>query len=88
MTDRAEVAKILANVPGAKCSHCNGTGKVPALPLTVGAVMREMRIARGRTIRSMAKKLEITSVHLSDLEHGRKEWTEELLRAFAKEMRK
>ena len=39
-----------------------------------GAALREMRLRRKVTVRTMAKRLGISASYLCDLEHGHRNW--------------
>ena len=82
MEDRARIAEIFKTIPGEKCHHCGGAGVNPEYPPTVATVMRDVRIAAKMTIRGMADHLGISSVLVSDMEHGRKEWKNEHVRGY------
>jgi hypothetical protein len=43
-----------------------------------GAAVRQRRIARGISLRSFARVMEISPSYLSDLERGRRNWTKNL----------
>jgi len=50
---------------------------------TLGDILREARLAKGRGLRELAKELEITPSYLSDIENDRRVPSEEVLRKLA-----
>lgn len=44
--------------------------------------MRRLRQNKGISLRDMAKRMAISAPYLSDLELGRRDWTEEKIAAF------
>jgi transcriptional regulator with XRE-family HTH domain len=64
-----------------KCRKCGGTGK-ELDPTRVGHEMRRLRKKKGIGLRDMAKRMDISAPYLSDLELGRRDWTEEKIAAF------
>lgn len=67
------MAKLLQEHP---CPRCNGSGKVHVLD---AIEFRRRREHHGFTLRAAAGFLEISPTHLSDIEAGRREPSEELL---------
>lgn len=57
-----------------KCQRCGGTGKVQD-PRLLGAAKRKARETAGVTLRSLAKAMTFTAAYISDLELGRREWS-------------
>lgn len=57
------------------CKCCNGTGKVPN-QVSVGSAMRAERKIANVSLRRMAKLIGISAPYLSDLELGRRVWSE------------
>lgn len=72
-----------------KCKRCGGTGEELDHTL-VGAMVRERREAAGLTLRKVAARSGWSAPYLSDLEHGRRNWTpvrqERVLRAIEAEL--
>jgi len=60
------------------CQRCGGTGKEPD-HREIGAQMRALREKRGRTLRSIARALDLSAAYVSDLELGRRMWRADLL---------
>ena len=63
------------------CPKCDGTGAVLD-PRAIGKQMRELREEKGVSLRTVASKLEFTPAYISDLEHGRRGWSDELLERY------
>jgi predicted transcriptional regulator len=64
------------------CSNCQGTGKVDCI---LGSKMRELRERAGISVRAMAGRIEISAMYLSDLELGRRQFSEKLAERFVEE---
>ncbi len=47
-----------------------------------GKLMRKFRIEKGESLRSVAKRMGVSAPFLSDLELGRRHWTEEKVEQF------
>lgn len=47
-----------------------------------GAAMREKRMAAGLSLREMGERLHLSSMFLSDLERGQRNWTAERVQQF------
>lgn len=48
--------------------------------------MRRLRQRWGVSLREMARRLDISAPYLSDLELGKREWTEEKISAFRRKL--
>jgi transcriptional regulator with XRE-family HTH domain len=59
------------------CNRCGGSGKIPAAGL-----LRERREKSGKSLRSVARTMKISSAYLSDLERGNRKWDNELIEKF------
>lgn len=53
---------------------------------TLGDVIREARVQQGKTLRTLAKELEITPSYLSDIENDRRVPAEPVLREIARRL--
>lgn len=62
----------------AKCKRCSGTGK-EIDHVQIGLTVRHSRTAVGMTLRELARRLEISAPYLSDLERGRRNWSDSRL---------
>lgn len=72
---------------GAKyCPRCGGTGTVPD-PAYHGEQARQRRIKAGVTLRQIAKRMGLSVGYLSDLELGRRGWSEGLTQRYIKALR-
>ena len=58
----------------------------PPLNKSCGEVIREARVARGLSLRELARRIEITPSYLSDIENDRRVPAEEILRALSTEL--
>ena len=56
-----------------RCKYCDGTGRRPNWFL-LGYFMRKEREAAKISLRGMARELDMSAPHLSDLEKGRRPW--------------
>jgi transcriptional regulator with XRE-family HTH domain len=54
----------------------------------LGQEIRRLRKESGTTLRGLALTLEISAAHLSDIEHGRRRPSDDLLRRIARSLRK
>lgn len=59
------------------CQKCGGTGKQIDHDVLVAK-----RHASGKTLSAVASKMGISIAYLSDMEHGRRNWSPDLLRRF------
>lgn len=48
--------------------------------MTIGAKLREYRISVKVSIRTLAKSMDVSAVYISDLERGKRSWSESLIR--------
>lgn len=69
------------NLPTIACAHCDGTGQVPD-SRKIGIQLRSARKKHRVGLREIARRLELSSGYLHDLEHGRRNWTEEMIRNY------
>lgn len=63
------------------CTHCNGTGQIRD-ERALGKTMQERRKEARKRLREVAVLMGISVGYLSDLEHGRKKWTDKLLSGY------
>lgn len=61
-----------------QCRYCKGTGR-ELDPIEIGAVMRDWRKKAKKTLREVAKAMGYSPPYISDLELGRRAWTDELV---------
>lgn len=59
------------------CPACGGTGKLEDQRY-VGQLMRKMRETQGKTLRQVAAAMHLSAPYISDLELGRRHWTQGL----------
>ena len=57
------------------CGKCQGTGSLPSFD---GAAMRAKRIEDGIGLRQLARWCAVSAAHISDIEHGHRQPSEEL----------
>lgn len=69
------------------CPKCNGTGKIID-PCIVGPVLRLKRISTSISLRTMAKRIGISAMYLSEMERGLKAWSGERIQQFLNELAK
>lgn len=60
-----------------KCPMCSGTGRVKD-PAAIGAKMRKLREKTGVSLRTLATRLNFSAAYVSDLELGKRAWSDEL----------
>ena len=48
--------------------------------IATGSAMRQRRMKKGHTLRAVANAIGVSAAFLSDLELGRRNWTEDLVR--------
>ena len=60
------------------CSHCDGDG-VEWDHMDIGARMQQIRKDAGLRLRDVAGLMRLSVGYISDLEHGRKNWSERLI---------
>lgn len=65
------------------CAQCNGTGR-QLNQRAIGSLMRSRRKAANLTLKDVARKLKISGPYLSDLEQGKRRWTETRQKQFEK----
>lgn len=68
------------------CEWCNGTGERENAAYR-GAEMRKLREAADLTLREVARRLEFSAAYISDLELGRRDWSEGLIKAYRNALR-
>lgn len=66
-----------------KCPHCDGSGFVLD-PVIAGQYHRAMRERKGKSLREVARMMKVTAPYVSDLERGRRNWTDERMEAYRK----
>lgn len=78
----------MSNFRTKKCDCCDGTGYILD-HVAVGDYYRRMRekIAH-KSLREIAKRMDVSAPFLSDLERGRRNWTEERIEQYRKALRK
>lgn len=59
-----------------ECGRCGGSGKVVS-QAWIGSAVAAQRRKAGLTLREVAGRLAVSIGYLSDLEHGRRQWTDE-----------
>lgn len=69
------------------CTHCKGTGNQIDHE-ALGADMRKEREAAGVSLRSMAKAMAFSAAFLSDLERGRRNWSDASFKFYQAEIKK
>lgn len=69
------------------CRYCKGTGK-ELDQFRTGQQLRTLREKAGISLRDMAKLLDISAPFLSDLELGRRDWSEKRIDQFMEAVRK
>lgn len=62
-------------IPKRKCRHCNGTG-LEQDDAKVGKAMMNLRNKARLTLRELGARMSLSIGYLSDLEHGRKFWSQ------------
>lgn len=65
------------------CHCCDGSG-VELDHVAVGAVMRAHRESKNLSLETVAGFMDLSTSYLSDLERGRRNWTEDKVARFRK----
>jgi helix-turn-helix protein len=60
-----------------ECLHCGGTG-MALDQLAIGQYARDQREKAKQSLRSVADQMAISAAYLSDLERGRRNWSQGL----------
>jgi predicted transcriptional regulator len=68
------------------CPKCNGTGEVKDAAET-GRQMRALRKAAGKGLRQIAGAMNFSPAYVSDLELGRRGWSDSLVEQYKKAVR-
>lgn len=68
------------------CSHCNGTG-TEVDHVSLGLEMAQLRQGAKFTLAQLGRKMGFSISYLSDLEHGRKRWSDEMIENYRKACR-
>lgn len=63
------------------CQNCNGTGRIVD-PRSFGASLRASRERVGLTLREMARRLSLSPPFVSDVEQGRRSFSEQNLEKY------
>lgn len=66
-----------------KCPHCEGSGLVLD-PKIAGEYHRAMRKRKGKSLREVAKLMKVSAPFVSDLENGRRNWSDDRIEAYRK----
>jgi predicted transcriptional regulator len=64
-----------------ECDKCLGIGQI-ANDTFIGDEMQQRRTKAGKTLADISASMGFTISYLSDLEHGRKKWTLEKIKAY------
>lgn len=68
------------------CEWCNGTGERENAAYR-GGQMRALRKSAGLSLREVARRLDFSAAYISDLELGRRDWSEKLIKIYEKALR-
>lgn len=68
------------------CERCGGTGERENAAYR-GQQMRKRREATGLSLRRVAELMELSAAYVSDLELGRRDWNEKLVKAYERVLR-
>lgn len=63
------------------------SANIPYMSATLGQELLRLRLRAGITLRGLARDLQISAAHLSDIEHDRRRPSERLLRRLAGELK-
>lgn len=78
--------ELIASLEGKTCKHCAGTGRCLD-SYEVGTRLRNERESRGMSLRTMAGKLSYSPAYVSDMELGRRGWTESKVAAYLENLK-
>lgn len=68
------------------CPNCEGCGEIDN-PVWRGREMRKARQGAGKTLTEVAKAIQFSKGYLSDLELGRRTWSNDLVESYKKALR-
>lgn len=80
------VSAYRMNFKTEKCPHCEGTG-LKFDHAAIGAYQKALRIKAGKSLREVAKKMGVSAPYVSDLERGRRNWTDEKVGQYRKALK-
>ena len=63
------------------CIRCGGSGEIEN-PVYRGQEMRKKRETAARSLRDVARRMELSAAYVSDLELGRRAWSPKLIKAY------
>jgi ribosome-binding protein aMBF1 (putative translation factor) len=79
MTDVCETRVHPDFFVSAKCERCDGMGRVWRVN---PAALRHDREQRGLSLREVARRCGVSAAFLSDVERGRREWSDRLRKGY------
>lgn len=68
------------------CPNCKGRGEIDN-PVWRGKEMRQLRKSASKTLTEVARVMKFSKGYLSDLELGRRAWSESLILAYEKALK-
>lgn len=82
----AEIERLRAELAKKPCPRCGGSGRVRDDAET-GWAMKGRREQAGLVLREVAAVMNLSVGYVSDLEHGRKPWSEDRIKEYTRAMR-
>ena len=76
-----------ADFPKKTCTRCNGCGLENDY-VAFGEQMAKKRQNAGLTLKQVSSRLRYSISYISDLEHGRKAWSEEMIANYLRSLQK
>lgn len=71
----------MTTLPCKPCRHCHGSGK-EIDHSAVGFALRTLRVKKEIGLRAMARAIKVSAPFLSDLELGKRNWTQQRIDQF------
>jgi transcriptional regulator with XRE-family HTH domain len=68
------------------CEKCDGTG-LQLDHVAAGTTLRKLRKSKHLSVREVARRMDLSAPYVSDLELGRRHWSEDLIENFQKACR-
>ena len=81
---RSQTLLTLLRMSKTKACHCCSGSGTELDHEAVGAEMRALRVAKGKSLRQVGKKMKLCAPYICDLERGHRTWRPDLIAQFKK----